>query len=111
VAVLLAVVTMIALTGLVGGTTNPTQFRVAPAAHLGTDMAVVVIDRLVAVNGTITTAASSGQRTTPGALPALLPLALMVALLALAATEQAIPLRVVRRLPMRRAPPRDAFFR
>jgi hypothetical protein len=103
---------MIALAGLVGGTSNPAQVRVASDARVGTDLAVVVIDRLVGVNGTMTTPAPSGQRATPGALPALLPFALMVALLlALGATDQAIPLRVVRRLPLRRAPPRDAFFR
>jgi hypothetical protein len=103
---------MIALVGLVGGTSNPTQLRVGTHAHVGTDLAVVVIDRLVGANGTLTTPAPSGQRATPGALPALLPFALMVALLlTLAAPEQAIPLRVVRRLPLRRAPPRDAFSR
>jgi hypothetical protein len=81
-------------------------------AQLGTHLTAVGIDGVVGLSGVKTAPAPSGQRATPGALPALLPLALVGALLlALATTAPSTRRRALQRLPSRRAPPQHAFSR
>jgi hypothetical protein len=111
-AAILAVATVIALAGLAGPGPSTVPSPLGGDAQVGTHLTAVGIDGVVGLSGVKTAPAPSGQRATPGALPALLPLALVVALLLTPATAaRSIRTLASQRLPSRRAPPRHAFSR
>lgn len=111
-ALILAVVAVIALAGLTGSGSSTVPLPLGAQAHLGTThLTASGIDGVLAVSSR-TAAAPGGQRTTPGALTTMVIGALLVALLLALPTGSQSPHRLARqRLPLRRAPPRDAFSR
>ena len=112
VAAILAVVSVIALSGSAGAkpsTTSPPAFG---HAQLGIHLATDGIDGVVGVSGLKAATPTHGQRSTTGTSAALLPLALsVVLLLTLAASAASTGSLALRRLPSRRAPPQHAFSR
>jgi len=111
-AAILAVATVIALAGLVAPGSSTVRSPAGGNAQLGIHLTAVGIDGVVGFSGVKIAPAPSGQRATPGALPALLSLAPVVALLiAPAISAPSMRRLALQRQPSRRAPPRDSFSR
>lgn len=110
-AALLAVATAIALAGLAGPGSSAVPSAPDGNAQLGIHLTAVAIDGVVGLSGVNTAPAPSGQRATPGALPALLALALVALLIAPANSTPSMRRPASQLLPSRRAPPGNAFSR
>lgn len=107
-----AVATAVASAGLSEGVSARTPLAPGTHVQLGPQLIAFGTDAVDGLRATTTAPSASGQRATPGALPALVPVVLPVAVLfAVVAVARPIRPMAALALPLRRGPPWDAFSR